>query len=109
MNSTQQKSNIMVIDGTELSKNPAKVMTDVQKFLNLEIIIDQENFYYDEKRGLFCFISPDKPPKCTGKGKGRSNNFQVEDVAKKVLREFFEPFNMELSYMLDRERFEWDF
>ena len=101
----------MVIDGSDLKVRPTKVMSKVQKFLGLDRIIDTQNFYFDTERELFCAISPSKPPRCTGEGKGRSRHFQIDDETKHVLRQFFKPFNDELADILNiPDKFaHWDF
>merc|ERR1711915_638137 len=99
----------MIIDGTKLSQEPAFVMRQVQDFLGLENLVDEKNFYFDQRRKLFCFISANKAPTCTGQGKGRSHNFPVAEETKQMLRDFFVPFNQELARLLEREPFQWDF
>ena len=103
--------NVMVIDGSELKKDPTLVMGKVQDFLGLEKIIDESNFYFDDERQLFCSISPSKPPKCTGEGKGRSNKYQIDDETRFILKQFFQPFNHELADILKIEnKFDhWNF
>lgn len=84
-------------------------MAKVQDFLGIEKVIDEDNFYFDNEKGMFCTISPNKPPKCIGDGKGRSSKYSVDRETKLKLHEFLNSFNQELFQMLAVAPFDWNF
>ena len=42
---------MMIINGEELIKNPAKIILEAQDFMNLDPIIKEENFIFDKEKG----------------------------------------------------------
>ena len=50
-----KKNQLLIVDGSKISTNPAVELIRIQKFLNLEIEIDERNFVYNDERGFYCF------------------------------------------------------
>ena len=50
-----KKNQLLIVDGSKISTNPAIELIRIQKFLNLEIEIDERNFVYNDERGFYCF------------------------------------------------------
>ena len=66
---------MMIINGEELIKNPAKIILEAQDFMNLDPIIKEENFIFDKEKGT---VSKKKSMKIQSyKNWDKSNIFRV--------------------------------
>ena len=65
--------------------------------MELPVVLNEDNFYFDETRGLFCSIDFNGKPKCAGKGKGRSVKAEVPEHLKQKMRDLLRPFTRELE------------
>lgn len=101
------KSQILVVSGEDLVRKPAEVMVAVQEFLNLEKVVDEKYFLFNETKGFPCLKrDPNEPvPKCLNGSKGRQHpNINPETLEK--LRNFYRPYNEEF-YKLTSTDFHW--
>jgi hypothetical protein len=66
-------SKMLVITNEELTTDPGAVMAKVQLFLGLEPIITDGNFYFDNGKGFYCYITSKPVPRkvCLPPSKGR--------------------------------------
>ena len=103
-----QNQNMINIDGSRLYTDPGAVLVEIQKFLNVPVALDENNFYFDEDRGLFCSIDFNGKPKCAGKGKGRSVKSEVPVELKQKMRDLLRPFNEELERIEGKQFNDWD-
>ena len=90
---------IMVINGQDLWRNPAKTISAVQDFMNLEQLIKEENFVTVRKSGKrpeTCFQEGENSETdCSILPKSYSNPIYPIELVKK-LNSFFTPYNNEL-------------
>ena len=103
-----QNQNMLNIDGSRLYTDPGQVLVEIQQFLNVPIALDENNFYFDENRGLFCSIDFNGKPKCAGKGKGRSVKSEVPEHLKQKMRDLLRPFNEELERIEGKSFNDWN-
>ena len=101
-------NNFLTIDGTRLYTDPGQLMIELQNFLNLPKIIDEDNFYFDEKRGYFCSITIFGVTKCSSSGKGKSVHAEVPDELKQQLWNYVRPFIQELENLEGSEFRAWN-
>ena len=94
-----QTDQIMVINGEDLWRNPAKTISAVQDFMNLEQVIKEENFVTVRKRGKrpeTCFQEGENSEKdCSILPTSYNNPIYSIDLVKK-LNSFFTPYNDDL-------------
>ena len=43
---------MLYLDATELVENPGRALRRVAKFMEVPAVIDENNFYFDEEKGL---------------------------------------------------------
>lgn len=104
----KKNEEIMTIDGSELYNDPPALLERVQKFLGVEVLIDQDNFYFDKEKGLYCSIKLDGQTKCAGKEKGRSVRSEVPPQVKQRLKAVIQPFINELEEIEGKSFAHWD-
>ncbi|XP_077991215.1 heparan sulfate glucosamine 3-O-sulfotransferase 5-like [Glandiceps talaboti] len=98
------KSQIQIVDGDKLTKDPVSELQKVEDFLGLEHRISHNNFYFNETRGFYC-MKDERTNKCLSDSKGRKH----PDVDPKViqkLQQFYQPFNERFEEMVGIE-FDW--
>ena len=70
------KSQILVLNGDQLIKDPVSVLKEAERFLNLKEFFNSEMFFFDEGKGFFCWNvnnSSSMQKHCLGSSKGRSH------------------------------------
>lgn len=109
-------SQIHVVDGETLTKNPYEELNRLERFLSLKPVIKPEHFVYNQQKGFFC-ISPSGIPRggsvnhpngtslCLSRSKGRRHVQVDKNLANKLSR-FYEPYNDYLYSIIGR-RFDW--
>lgn len=104
-------SQIHFVSGEELIKRPAKEIKLVERFLNINPFITEDNFYFNESKGFPCFVGKISNSgtvsraHCMGETKGRKHPAVHEEVLKR-LREYFHPLN-EKFYSMVQRNFHW--
>lgn len=94
------------VNGEELITEPAKIMHEVQHFLDLKQIISDKHFYFNETKGFPCLRRPEEhTTHCLGKTKGRPHPI-IKPRAVQRLRDFYRPFNAKFYQMINRD-FAW--
>ncbi|XP_077971520.1 heparan sulfate glucosamine 3-O-sulfotransferase 1-like [Styela clava] len=98
-------SQIHIVDGENLIKNPVYELKKVEQFLGISDVINDKLFRYDSTKGFYCLTDGE----CLGKQKGVSRQPggpKMSDEDKHKLSLFFKPFNQRLFELLDR-KFDW--
>ncbi|KAH9365253.1 hypothetical protein HPB48_015945 [Haemaphysalis longicornis] len=69
------QSQIHVVSGEELVRNPAREMGMVQDFLGLRRLVSEDHFYFNRTKGFPCLKKSEGSgsPHCLGKTKGRTH------------------------------------
>ena len=49
---------IHVVDGHELVKSPVPELKKIEKFLNIDPVFDEKQFYFDLSKGFYCLTHP---------------------------------------------------
>ena len=106
-NNEMSHGNFLNVDGTRLYSDPGNLLVEVQEFLGLPIALTEDNFYFDESRGLYCSINFKGKPTCPGKDKGRSVNAEVPEDLKQKLREVLRPFTQEMEELENTKYDNW--
>lgn len=102
------QSQIHVVSGEELVRNPAREMAMVQDFLGLRRLVSEDHFYFNRTKGFPCLKKSEGSgsPHCLGKTKGRTHPRLSEENVRR-LRKFFEPHNEEFFKLVQRD-FGWE-
>ena len=110
------QSQIMVVDSVDFKNNPFKVLHRIETFLEIEHIIDENQFVYIKEKGFYCIRSVQDSQRvtCYDQKRGRShdntgaNNLNINTATKKKLLDFFRPRNERL-FQLIGQRFDWQY
>ena len=80
------KSQILVLDGEVLVKDPVSILNKAEQFLGLKKYFNRNMFIHDKsKPGFFCWVNPNSgSKKCLGKSKGRPHPRLKTSVVKKL-------------------------
>lgn len=102
------QSQIHVVSGEELVRNPAREMGMVQDFLGLRRLVSEDHFYFNRTKGFPCLKKSEGSgsPHCLGKTKGRTHP-RLNERSLQRLRTFFEPHNRRFYKMVGRD-FQWE-
>ncbi|XP_037522462.1 uncharacterized protein LOC119399704 isoform X2 [Rhipicephalus sanguineus] len=102
------QSQIHVVSGEELVRNPAREMAMVQDFLGLRRLVSEDHFYFNRTKGFPCLKKSEGSgsPHCLGKTKGRTHPRLSEENVRR-LRKFFEPHNVKFYKLVGRD-FGWE-
>lgn len=107
-------SQMHILDGDELVRNPAQELKLVEKFLGVRQGVIEKTLVYNEEKGFYCFqgttgnnISDSGKDACLSKRKGR-NHPKIDPAVIKMLKDFYAPYN-EMLYSLLGRRFTWNF
>ncbi|ODM92994.1 Heparan sulfate glucosamine 3-O-sulfotransferase 5 [Orchesella cincta] len=105
-------SQIHVIDGDALIRDPFTQLQEVEKFLNLHATLKREDFYFNSTKGFYCWKKRNEnndtahnTVHCLNDSKGRKHPNVDRRVIRK-LREFYRPFNEKFYNMVGRD-FGW--
>ena len=60
---------IYIMESSELVNDPQMLLYGVEKFLQIEHAITRDVFYFEEKKGFYCYVR-DGRRKCMAKKKG---------------------------------------
>ena len=97
------REQIHIIESGSLRVNPLAEMKQVEQFLNVRPYFTSADFYFNATRGFYCpKMRGSGEIKCLGKSKGRDHITVEPDILEK-LKEFYLPYNEELSKLLDQE------
>ncbi|XP_077986212.1 heparan sulfate glucosamine 3-O-sulfotransferase 1-like [Glandiceps talaboti] len=100
---TFPRDQILILDGTHLSKDPLPELRRVERFLGLRPFFSRDHFSYNEERKLFCVEFPSNA--CLSHAKGRKHPVVADETWQKLC-EFYKPYNKAIEEMTGRS-FEW--
>ena len=110
------KSQIMIVDSVDFKDNPFKVLHEIETFLNIEHIINENQFVYIKEKGFYCIrsVQDSKEVTCYDQKRGRSqgstatNSVNINKVTRNKLVEFFKPRNERFFEQIG-QRFDWQY
>lgn len=108
-----KRDQIHIIDSVDFAKNPCTVLKEVEKYLELEPMIDCNDLVCNEERGFYCVVDPFGKHKgvCFSERRGRTGEEKKSlepniEHLKTLLKKFYAPYNEEF-YKITRKQFEW--
>lgn len=84
------RSQILVVDGDRLIKDPFEEISRVEKFLNVPQYFTKGMFHYNVTKGFYCWKTARANMKCLGSHKGRKHPNVSNDTIVK-LKDFYKP------------------
>ena len=116
-----REDQMLFISGSDLSNSPAKVVMEIQDFLGVPKILNDNHFFFNKVNssalktfffsffktsGFYCLQSPGKhKPDCIGAhsgGKGRSKNATLSESTNYLLKRVFGTIKFDLDEALNR-------
>ena len=95
-------------NGDEFIKNPGIEMQEIQKFLNIPTVINENSFVFNKTKGFYCLRIKEKEEEredCLGETKGRKHPY-VKKSTKIKLRAFFKSYNKQFFNLINKN-FGW--
>eukprot|EP00111_Clytia_hemisphaerica_P001507 TCONS_00004322-protein len=100
------KKQMHFVNGDEFIKNPVPQLIEVQKFLELPVLLDERHFVFNKTKGFYCVKDTDETDgKCLGDSKGRTHP-TVKRSARRKLKDFYK-FHNEVFFNLIGKNFGW--
>lgn len=103
---------IHLVNGADLVEDPGGVMVDLARFMNVDPLINRDNFVKNEELGFYCIKTESSDQEfCVGDhskhGKSRrlSEKHPISDTVRFRLEDFYAPFVDELEAMTGRRDF----
>ena len=95
---------ILFVNGERLIRQPHVELERLQRFLDLEPLIEKRHFVLNRRKGFACIREPldSEQVRCLNEQKGRRHP-AIEHSVLNDLREFYRPFSLELFRLLDQE------
>ena len=94
------RSQIKIIEITDLKRDPYKILYDVERFLNLEHTIRPENIVFNKEKGFYCLRKDleSKAAACYESDRGRNSSdarklIKASPKLLEKLKAFFKPHN----------------
>lgn len=81
-------SQLMLVDGTNIVKNPAEEIIKIQKFLQIPVEVDHSYFVYNKEKQFYCLKN-----RCMKSSKGRSRGMQFNTELHQKLHNLYAPFD----------------
>lgn len=97
-------SQIHVVDGENLKRQPYEEVFKVEKFLGLPHRVKKEQFVFNATKGFYCFKNG-SAVECLRENKGRQH-IQIDMDVKLRLKKYFRPLN-ELFFRRIGQHFDW--
>jgi hypothetical protein len=94
----------MFVNGDRLVKAPSVELERLEAFLNLEHVIKEEHFFFNEQKGFPCIYKPlgSNNVKCLNDQKGRKHP-QIDRTILEDLSELYRPFNKEFFELIGQD------
>ena len=73
----------------------------IEKFLDLDLELDQSSFIKVPERGVFCLKGTGGKPCCANSSKGRSLAMEFKPNSNNTICDFFKPFDLHFSRNYD--------
>ena len=87
--------NLLLVDGTGILKNPALEIIKIQKFLGLDVQVNEDYFVFDEERDFYCLKN-----RCMKSSKGRSKGRNFPPEIHDKLKKLYKPFDDDIKVIL---------
>ena len=87
--------NLLLVDGTGILKNPALEIIKIQKFLGLDVQVNEDYFVFDEERDFYCLKN-----RCMKSSKGRSKGRNFPQEIHDKLKKLYKPFDDDIQVIL---------
>ena len=84
--------NLLLVDGTGILKNPALEIIKIQKFLGLDVQVNEDYFVFDEERDFYCLKN-----RCMKSSKGRSKGRNFPPEIHDKLKKLYKPFDDDIQ------------
>ncbi|XP_033762153.1 heparan sulfate glucosamine 3-O-sulfotransferase 1-like [Pecten maximus] len=97
-------SQIHIVDGENLKRNPYEEIYKVEEFLGLSHQVRREQFVFNATKGFYCFRTS-SVVECLRENKGRQH-ILINPEVKSRLKRYFLPLN-ELFFKQIGKRFDW--
>ncbi|XP_053559564.1 bifunctional heparan sulfate N-deacetylase/N-sulfotransferase 4 [Bombina bombina] len=95
-------SQLLIIDGQHLKSDPASIMDDIQRFLEVSPHYNySETLKFDTQKGFWCQLLEGGKTKCLGYNKGRKYP-PMDPESRAFLSSYYRDHNIELSKLLHR-------
>ena len=95
---------IHIMESTELVKDPQNLLYGIETFLDIEHAIDENVFFFDEKKGFYCYYK-DGSKQCMPDKKGMKHVNASDDLIRQ-LTNYFEPLNQQFFQLINRT-YDW--
>lgn len=95
------RSQILVVNGDMLIKDPVPELRKIEYFLGLEPKINRNNFYFNHTKGFYC-LRNETADKCLRETKGRKHP-KVNSVVVTKLRQFFSEHNQRFYELIGED------
>lgn len=103
---------IHIVNGDNLIRDPGAELAKVQRFLDINVLIDRKDFIFNPKKRFYClknrpaFITAKKSDViCLGRSKGRKHPV-ISEKTLQAMKEFYRPYNHELYELIGTD-FGW--
>jgi len=107
------ESQLIIVDGEEMMKNPGPIFTKLQDFIGVPHKIREEDWVRHNLTGHFCLRRPQNRRSliCQGSREGKARTRtkyapKPDHKVMKMLRDFYEPYNTAL-YRILRHDYGW--
>lgn len=84
--------NLLLVDGTGILKNPALEIIKIQKFLGVDVQVNEDYFVFDEERDFYCLKN-----RCMKSSKGRSKGRNFPQEIHDKLKKLYKPFDDDIQ------------
>ena len=98
------RKQFLILSSEEFVKHPHDALQKAEKFLNLKSFFDQKMFYYDKKKGFYCYVMHAKT-RCMPDSKGLPH-VKVQTKVKRQLGEYYRQRNHDFNKLVN-ETFVW--
>lgn len=100
-------SQILVVDGNNLERDPAQELNKVEDFLGIDTYFKNDKFHFSVTKGKYCLVNKNNKTKCLGPGKGRAHP-DIRESVRSVLVKYFSALNQKFFAMINRQ-FDWGY
>ena len=98
------RKQFLLLSSERFTKQPYDTLRKVEEFLNLKTFFHRQMFYYDEKKGFYCYIL-NHEPKCMSRSKGLPH-VKIQVHVRKQLIAYYRKKNRDFNKLVN-ETFPW--
>lgn len=100
-------SQILVVDGNNLERDPAQELNKVEDFLGIDTYFTADKFHFNVTKSKYCLVNENNNINCLGPGKGRAHP-EIRESVRSVLVKYFSALNQKFFSMINRQ-FDWGY